>query len=145
MKKYTSEELWKLYEKIPQELKEAIFSEKTSEIIWDICLRNEVEDERISEIALYTGRVLLGILPPDEFQKTLEKEINIQKEVAKNIALEINRFIFYPVKPELEQLYTTEITPLAKPTEVTPPKEEKKPELKSEEISKEDVYREPIE
>ena len=81
--KYTTEQLWKLYEKLPQELKEAVFSEETANNIYDICTRNEIEDDRISEIARYTGRVLMGILPLDEFQEVLEKELKLKKDLAK--------------------------------------------------------------
>ena len=139
-KEYSKEELWKLYEKITPELKEAIFSEATADTVFNICTRNKIEDERISEVAKYTGRVLLGILPPNDFQGVLEKEVKLEKEVAKRVAQEINRFIFYPVKSSLEELYKIEITPPAKPTKITPPPEEKPPAP-----PKEDVYREPVE
>jgi len=119
-KKYTSEQFWKLYEKLPQELKSAIFNEETAESIWEICLRNGIEDERISEIARYTGRVLLGVLPLEEFRETLEKELKLGKDVAKKVAQEINRFIFYPVKPCLEELYGIEIAPPAGAVKVSP-------------------------
>jgi hypothetical protein len=139
-KEYSKEQIWKLYEKISPELKETIFSEKTAESIWEICERNEVEEDKFSEVARYTGRVLLGVLPLDEFRETLEKEVGLKKEVAKKVTQEINRFIFYPVKPLLEELHKIEITPPAKPTGVTPP-----PEEKPKETVKEDVYRETIE
>ena len=152
-KEYSKEQLWKLYEKIPQELKEAIFSEDTAESIWEICSRNGIEDERISEIARYTGRVLLGILPPADFQETLEKELKLGKEVAKKVSQEINRFIFYPVKPALEQLYQIGIAPSEEieeaPSRVSA-KEEKteiseKKEEKPETPPRKDTYREPVE
>ena len=56
-KEYTREQLWKLYEKLPGELKEAIFSVGTADSIYDICERNKIEDDRVSEIARYTGRL----------------------------------------------------------------------------------------
>jgi hypothetical protein len=139
-KEYTKEELWKLYEKLPQELKEAIFSEETADSILNICIRNGIDDERISKIAKYTGRVLIGVLPPNEFQEVLEKEVGIEREAAKKVAQEIYRFIFYPVKSSLEELYKIEIAAPAQPTKITPPPGEKAkiPEEK-------DIYREPIE
>jgi len=56
------------------------------------------------------------------------------------VAQEINRFVFYPVKTSLEELYKIEIAPSAKPAGITPPPEEKPPVP-----AKEDVYREPVE
>jgi len=138
-KKYTSEQFWKLYEKLPQELKGAIFSEETAESILDICSRNGIEDERISEIARHIGRVLLGILPPTDFQETLEEELSLEREIAKGISEEVERYIFHPVKAELEEIYKIEVAPPARPTGVAPP-----PEEKPLAASRRDIYREPI-
>ena len=139
-REYTKEQLWKLYEKLPEELKEAVFAEETANNIDDICTRNGIEDNRISEIARYTGRVLIGVLPPEDFQETLEKELKLEKDLAKKVSQEINRFIFYPVKASLEELYKIETAPPAKPTGITPPPEEKPPVPPGE-----DIYRESIE
>jgi len=139
-KEYTKEELWKIFEKLPDELKEAIFSEGTAENIFNICSRNGIEDERLSKVALYVGRVLMGLLPPDEFEETLEKELKLEKETAKGINREVERFIFFPVKSDLEKIYKIEIAPPARPTRITPPPEEKPPTPPAK-----DVYREPIE
>lgn len=136
---YTKEQLWKLYEKLPQELKEAVFSEKTAESIGRVCDKNGIKEKKISEVARYIGRVLLGILPPAELQEILETELKLKKSVAKKVIQEINRFIFYPVKSSLEELYKIEITPSA-PSKVTPPPGEK-PKVPP----KKDVYRELIE
>ena len=137
-REYTREQLWKLYQKLPGELKEAIFSMETADSIYDICERNEVEE--ISEVAKRAGWVLLGVLSPDEFEETIEKEINLKKDKAKKIAQEISRFIFYPVKSSLEEIYRAPITPPPAGPKVTPP-----PEEKPKAPPKEDIYREPIE
>jgi hypothetical protein len=141
-KEYTKEELWKIFEKLPDELKESIFSEKTAESIFNICIRNGIEDERISKVAKYVGRVLMGLLPPNEFQETIERELNLEKEVAKSVRREVEMLIFYPVRTHLEEIYKIEIAPLARPTKITPPP---RPEEKPPIPQKRDIYREPIE
>ena len=142
---YSKGQIWKLYEKLPEELREAIFSEETADSIWEICSRNGIEDERVSEVARYTGRVLMGLLPPDELEETLKKELKLEKEVAKKISQEISRFILYPVKTSLEELYKIEIAPIAG-TPVRPPSRKKiEGEELKEKPKREDVYREPIE
>ena len=139
---YTKEQFWKLYEKLPQELKDALFAEETGDNIHDICERNGVL-ENLDQVVDYVGRVLVGLLPPDDLQETLERELEINKERAKKISQEINRFIFYPVKASLEELYKIEMVPIAG-MPVKPPV--KKVEEKAEERPKrEDIYREPIE
>jgi len=142
-KKYTSEEFWKLYEKLPQELKDALFAEETGNNIYEICERNGIS-ENLDQIVEYVGQVLIGVLTLDEFRQTLEKELELDPEVAKKVYQEIFRFILYPVKANLEELYKIEIAPIAgvpaKPTvkRVT----EEKPEEKPKGV---DRYREPIE
>lgn len=140
-KKYTSEQFWKLYEELPQELKDALHNEKTGNNIYDICKRNGILDN-LDQVVEYVGQVLVGVFPPDEFEETIKKEIKLEKEVAKKVAQEINRFIFYPVKSSLEEIYKIEIVPPAKPKVAPPPKP---PEEKPKAPPGEDVYRELIE
>ena len=137
-KQPSKDKLWKIYDKLPQELQKAIFSEETADDIFNVCEKNGVEE--VSEVAYYAGLVLMGFLLPQEFEKVLQKEINIPKDAAKEIAREINRFVFYPVKPALEQLHQMEIKVEAKI--VTPKPEEKRKEQPSEKSSGPDRYRE---
>lgn len=151
-KKYTSEQFWKLYEKLPQELKNALFSEGTGDNIYEICERYEVE-ENLEGIVDCVGQVLAGILTPENLEKTLEQDLKIEKETAEKIVQEINRFIFYPVKAELAELYKIDVKPEEK-TEIgkaaplpgekpagIAPLSEKRPQTSS----GKDVYREEIE
>ena len=146
LKEYTSDQLWKLYKELPDELKEAIFSMETASSIYDICERNEIE--RAKELAECIGYVLLGVLSPDEFEKTIKKELKLKKDKAKKVSHEINRFIFYPVKSSLEEIYKAPITPPPAGLKVAPPLGEKPkapPEEKPKAPPEEDVYREPLE
>ncbi len=139
-KKYKKDQFWKLYAKLPQELKDALFAEETGNNIFEICERNEI-GKHLGEIVDYVGQVLVGVLPPEDFRETLEKELGIEKGTAKKVAQEINRFIFYPVKPVLEELYKIEIAPSVKPSEVAPPPSKEKPKAPP----RKDTYREPTE
>jgi len=108
--KYTKEQFWKLYEKLPQKLKDVLFAEETGDNIYNICQRNKIE-ERLGEIVDYVGQVLLGVLAPEDFQRTLEEKLLMEKDVAKKVSQEINRFILYPVKEALSSLYKIEFAP----------------------------------
>lgn len=140
---YPKEQLWELYKSIPEDLQKAVFSADVSDKIFDICGRNKItEEEKISQIAKYIGYVLLGLLPPNEFQETLEKEIKIAKADAKKISREVNGFIFVPVRNSLEALYSIKIGGAGGKTEIP----EKKPkEEQRTASSKTDTYREIIE
>lgn len=136
--KYTKEQYWKLFQKLPEELKNQMLSEETADNVFNVCDRNDIEE--VTVVSSSVGDVLVGILPPDKFQEAIEEKLELSKEVAKKVAQEIYRFILYPVKADLEKLYRMEIAPLAK-MPVTPPPLEKPPTPSV----KEDVYRELIE
>lgn len=139
MPNYPPEQLWPLYEKLPKDLQQAIFSEETAETISDVCTRYGLAEEKISEVAKYTGYVMLGLLPFDEFQKTLKEELKLENDSAEKVALEIFRFVFFPLKENLEALYKIKIEkPPALPKEPTAKE-------KSTERQERDIYREPIE
>lgn len=139
---YTQDELWKIHDKLPQELQEAIFSQETADAILTSCERNGVEN--VSDVAHYTGLVLMGLILPQEFSGVLETDVKLPKTLADAIARDINRLVFYPVKPALEQLHRMEIEVTAKI--VTPePKTEEGEEEKPEEPKGDDTYREPLE
>jgi len=104
-KKYTKEQFWELYKKLPDDLKDAIFSDDNTNAIENICKRNEIEEEKISEIASLIGHVFLGLLPFEEFGESLKKDLGIKGDKAKKLTTEIYRFIFFPMKGSLEKLY----------------------------------------
>lgn len=108
---YTKEQFWKLYETLPKEIQNTLWSEEVGENIYEICVKNGVKKLH-AEILHLCVAVLIGLLLPQEFEKELQKRLRIKKDVAQKIARQINRFIFYSVKPELEQLYRIEIVEL---------------------------------
>ncbi len=131
---YSQEQLWKLYETLPEDLKDAIFSVDTANSIYETCKRSNLE-EKVSQVAKHTGYVLLGLLSPDEFAETLKKEMDLNADIAKKVSQEITRFVFYPLRTTLEELYKTKIEQTKKP----------EPTETSKEILGKDVYREPVE
>ncbi len=141
---YTKSQIEKVQEKLPEELLETLFSVETAETLWDIAKRHDLMDERGSKMSDYVGYVLMGILLPQEFSTLLEKELKLSKKTAEQVAREINRFIFYPIKPALEQLHRMEIEVTAKIVTPKPSEqpEEQEPEQK---LKGEDRYREEIE
>lgn len=147
-KKYTSEQFWKLYENLPKELKDALFSGETGNNIYEICKKNGIA-EKLEDIVDLVGAVLVGVLLPDNFQKILEEELRIEDEVAKKVTHEINRFIFFPVKNSLAEMHKIEVAPPEQPVGTKPvgmqktaPSETPAPEEKP---RGPDIYRETIE
>jgi len=141
MTQHPPEKLWEIYQKLPQDLKDAIFSVENATTIASIGKRNGLKEEEISILAEEIGNVLLGLLNPNEFETKIKEELKLEENIAKAINWEVNRLIFFPVKESLEKIYGIELERKHKlPYELMKPSIEKK----GKEIKK-DPYREPIE
>ena len=138
MPAYSKEQLNNLFDQLPEELQETIFSLDTSENILNVCRTYGLLSEEVGQISECVGQVLMGLLPPSDFQRAIQDRVGIPEVLARAVTREIHRFVFYPVKPALEQLYKIEIAPSEKPGVET---EQKKPEAPP----TKDTYREPIE
>ncbi|MFH1582342.1 MAG: hypothetical protein ABIA08_01105 [bacterium] len=145
-KEYTKEQFREIFNKLPEELKETAISEETAENIFNICADEDLEYEQIPEVARYAGRVLMGLILPEDFQETIEKEVKIKKEVAKRITRKINRFVFYPVKELINSINKISAQGVEK-REVKENEEvsSEKPEKEKTTDSGPDSYREQIE
>lgn len=101
-KTYTQDALWKLFENLPLDLKEAVFSEDTAKYTWQICERHAIND--VSKVAKQIGLMLMGLLTIQNFENWLQKELKIKKDTATTITQEVNKFILLPVRPALESI-----------------------------------------
>ena len=72
MKEDNQKQLWGLFNVLPEELKDAIFSEETANAIFNICKEHQIESNKKSKIAKLVGDSLMGLLPPDKLQDSLE-------------------------------------------------------------------------
>ncbi len=135
-KKINSGKTFRILEKLPENLKEVLFSLDTADHIGNICKKFNVPAEKISLIAETIGDVLSKTLPLEDFEKTLEKRTGLKKGQAEDVSREANFRIFSQVR---ESLTTTA-------QKVLP---EKKGSTPAERLSKrplgKDIYREKIE
>lgn len=130
IQEYSKEELWKIYDALPSDLQEAIFSEETADSIDNICQICKIEN--VSLAAKLIGRVLMGLLPPKDFIKIAKEELNLEEERAKQFEMHVQHYIFNPVADDLEFIYESETKEAKKDAKETGLKKEK------------DLYREAI-
>ena len=105
MPTYTQEELLDRYEKLPQALKDAIFAETNADKMYALGQKNGLTIDQIGEIASETGYVMLGVTHPGDFVRNLKQKLNIDQEKAREIAEDINREIFRPIREHLKDLH----------------------------------------
>ena len=133
-----------LYEKLPEGLQKTISAMSTASAIEQASDKYGVPPEKIPLVAQNVRDVLLGLTMPEEFEASLKKDLGLGEEETKQMARELNRYLFYPVKPELEQLHRLEIEVTAKVVtpgpQQAPPEEDNTPPR-----SGNDPYKESIE
>jgi hypothetical protein len=146
---------WQTYEKLPDSLKEALFSEENFNIISGICEKNGITDENIkTQISKYVGKTLMGLLPIKEFSISIELELNLDADVARAISLDIDNQIFSHLRIELNKLYLDKVAEKKiisdnisiEKEETAKPKEGDKPKepVPAPAPKNNDTYREPI-
>jgi len=117
MNKLSKDEAWKIYETLPKELKQAIFSEESANSILSACQRNKLTDQQTSQVAELVGYSLMGLLPLESLTQEIINATSITQSQASQVFNEINRLIFYLVKNFLDELYN--LKPKEKPAEKT--------------------------
>lgn len=153
MRLYSKEELWNIYKTLPEDLKDAMGSLGTADRIASVCERHQISAEQKGTVTELVGYVLMGLLHPSEFEKELRDTAGLDETIAQNVAKEISRLVFYPVRPSLEQLFDVSFE---KTLSVKPREQASLPEMRSAEQTQEqqaqtaserkkDTYREPVE
>ncbi|MDD4990382.1 MAG: hypothetical protein PHW31_03670 [Candidatus Pacebacteria bacterium] len=102
---YTKEELWKIFETLPPELKQTVFSQETADTIWETSERNGLGGEQMHQVAGIVGDSLMGLLHPEDLAQTIIDETGLSFEQASNVARDVNRLIMFPVKNYLYDFY----------------------------------------
>lgn len=105
------------YKKLPKELQDAMFSEETTDTVFNIGQRHGLLIDKIGEMATEIGFLILGKTHPDSFVGNLAKRLGIDATIASKIADDINREIFAPVREHLHALHGSSFeTPTQAPT-----------------------------
>ncbi|MFA5729786.1 MAG: hypothetical protein WC938_00940 [Candidatus Paceibacterota bacterium] len=151
----SEEFFWKTYETLPDNIKEALFSEENFNIVSEICEKNGITSEETkSQLVKYVGKTLMGLLPIKEFSIILELELNLDSEVARNISWDIDSRIFSHLRISLNKLYSPNIAEKKELVDNTKKEGEIKTEIEgeikpeekkvTEPVNPEDKYKEPL-
>jgi len=121
MLKISKKQLIIRYDTLPDNLKEALFSEFNTNLLWKICEDQHLPKDKILTIATLVGDVILGFISVDDLAMEIKKETGLVPELANSIAAEIDRKIFAPIRSDLEKVYAPAV---ASAEEGQPPSEE---------------------
>lgn len=136
MQNYTQQELKERYEKLPEVLKDAMFNADIAAKIFEIGKKYGLTIEKTGLMAEEVGYLILGLTRPTELVNALDEALKVKENQAKEIASDLNRQIFFPLREALKTTHQIEIggeeiqkeiikaplaPPLSKPTPIQPP------------------------
>jgi hypothetical protein len=105
MPNYTKEEIMTAYRNLPEDVKEAMFSVDTVEILREIGEKHKLMIDKVGELANETGLVMLGLTHPNQFINNLAERLEVEHDIAKEIAEEINSKVFFPIRENLKKIH----------------------------------------
>lgn len=105
---YDNEQTLEAFKKLPEDVKEAMFSVDTVEVTKKIGAKHKLMIDKIGELADETGLVMLGFTHPSQFISNLADRLEVDKTIAKEIGEEINSKVFYPIREKLKKIHGME-------------------------------------
>ncbi len=101
----TEEQIIEKYEKLPEDLKKAIFSVEMTEAVKRIGGEYQLHIDKIGALGNETGMVMLGVTHPRDFIPNLSQRLGVDKETARKIAEEVNAQIFVKIRESLKKIH----------------------------------------
>jgi len=88
----------------PENVKDIIAAVETAEVIWKIGQKYNLDESRVINLALTTFYFLLGRISIKNFINSVEKNLNIDNNKARNIAQEENVKIFSKASLQIKKM-----------------------------------------
>ncbi|TSC59773.1 MAG: hypothetical protein LiPW15_793 [Parcubacteria group bacterium LiPW_15] len=104
---------------LPEEIKSAIFSVQSAEIIGKIGEESHLTQEKTSEVARVAGLVLLGFLHAEDTAKELEQGLAINSLMARSLQDSLQKKLFSPYRDVLEKIYSPKPEEAAEPQRIS--------------------------
>lgn len=116
----TENQALKRWDTLPEDLREALYSEANSDFLWKTCNDENIPDKKIYQIAKVTGYVLLGFLHPEDVAQSIVELLKIDSQTAKSIEEALNKRIFTPLRADIDKVYSPLSKAEATSTESSP-------------------------
>lgn len=106
---YAKQELEERYKKLPEVLKDVMFSPEVAEKMFEIGKKNGLTIEKTGFMAEETGFVILGLTQPQKFVDILSDRLDADRNTASKIASDINHAVFFPLRETLKSTHDIEV------------------------------------
>ncbi len=105
MKKIPQEQIDRRYDTLSDNLKEALFSEESANLLWNLGDTFHLTDDQKYDLASIGGYIILGFISAADLEREIAA-LGVKNEIAESLAKEINRKIFSPIQNELNEVYS---------------------------------------
>ncbi|MDP3989453.1 MAG: hypothetical protein Q8P93_04430 [bacterium] len=141
----TAEEFHAVYSKLPERIKDAANSERTTHVVEALVEKYKLHIDQGGKLTDVISKVFFGMIRPEEFSSHLAEALDISRTMANEITKDVNEAIFIPIRRELQELHEKEREELVNAIEdtgVPQPVEVPAEVINKEEIDKGDLLRE---
>lgn len=102
---YTTAQLHEILKELPPDVNEAIGSVDYIDTLMSMEKKYRLHIDQADALGNEIYKLMLGLIPPQEFIGQIETSAHIPRETAKLIAAEVNEKIFRPVRESLIQIH----------------------------------------
>ncbi|MDD5710583.1 MAG: hypothetical protein PHV43_00560 [Candidatus Colwellbacteria bacterium] len=117
----TKEELNQKIDSLPETLREILYSPELLEKVEAITTAHHFSEEKMRLVAGALLRLFTGYLHPEDLAKKIANQLQINRQIAEDVAKEIRIKILYPVADELAQAHGFHIEGAPVPTQQPAP------------------------
>ncbi len=101
----TKEEYQKIFQSLPEDLREAIVSVNTAEIIQGLGKKYKLHVDKTAILGDEIGLVMFGLTNPKDFMINLKRRLEIPEDMARDLTAEINEQIFKSIRESLKKIH----------------------------------------
>lgn len=101
---YDEDKIKEYLEKLPQNIKDIMYSLDYPKLLQEIVTKNKLLIDQGGKLEVETTLVLSGLNPLREYVDNLSRELSVSKEKAREIAKDVDNFIFKNIRASLEKI-----------------------------------------
>lgn len=101
---FTPEQIHERFESLPDDIQTVISAPETAELIESIGRNRGLRIDKIGALIEYSGLIMLGFIKSNEFVNNLAWELQISKEQAESLAVDIDSRVFSRMRSSLRQV-----------------------------------------
>ena len=120
----TEQLIFEQFKKLPQDVQDAITSNRVREQIKAIGEKHQLHIDQIGSLETETTFIMIGLEPAKDYIRNIARELRLDCATAQKIAVDVNEQIFRPVRESLKKIHeiadtdSTTPTPLPQNTEI---------------------------